>query len=125
MQTKGSARLWGHSEVLGGGGSRGAGRKLDAEAGQPWKGPAGLGAASFLPSHGYGKWTWSKLGVKFPSGVAGRTGHRGPRAGAGGAVRRQRALTVSGAAAAARLAGVLFPARPPGREELEPKPDTS
>lgn len=33
--------------------------------------------------------------------------------------------TVSGAAAAARLAGVLFPLRPPGREELEPKPDTS
>lgn len=34
-----------------GGGSRGAGRKLDAEAGQPWKGPQAWGRLpSFLPT---------------------------------------------------------------------------
>lgn len=124
---KGIRATVGAQRGLGGGGWRKPGSgKETGRGGRPGlEGPAGLGAASFLPSHGYGKWTWSKLGVKFPSGVAGRTGHRGPRTGAGGAVRRQRARTVSGAAAAARLAGVLFPARPPGREELEPKPDAS
>lgn len=81
-------------------------RKETGRGGRPGpEGPAGLGAASFLPSDdGYGKWTWCNLGVKSSLRSCGENGPQRPEGGRRGSSEEAKGVYI-----------IMGPLEPPGK----------